>query len=244
MSHRFAWWRPRSDLPPFNHMGGSIGLQDMVLDRIQWISLHMASFGLVDCLPTAVRHQPLPAPGSAQESSLSPPGPSRARRSHADSEMRNPNAWGLGSSQIASLRSQGSGQEGPIEPWRHDCSATQTEKISPVVAGSAAWDHRAIPGVALQSRNQAPHPEAGASVPADEWAAVRSRRRRCFGTFVDRNPGALSEILRPAPRLQLRDRCVHPRSPACARRPEWPGPNPGRCLPDPVQACPATVRGS
>ncbi len=66
-----------------------------------------------------------------------------SRRSHADSEMRNPNAWGLGSSQIASLRSQCSGQEGPIEPWRHDCSATQTEKISPVVAGSAAWDHRA-----------------------------------------------------------------------------------------------------
>ncbi len=65
-------------------------------------------------------------------------------RAGTNSETRNPNALGLGSSQIASLRRlQVSCQEGPIEPWRHDCSATQTEKISPVVAGSAAWDHHA-----------------------------------------------------------------------------------------------------
>ncbi len=34
-------------------------------------------------------------------------------------------------------------REGLMEPWQHDCSATQTEKISPIAAGLAAWDRRA-----------------------------------------------------------------------------------------------------
>ena len=140
-------------------------------------------------------------------------------RADTNSETRNPNVLGLGSSQIASLRSQCSGQEGPIAPWRHDCSATQTEKTSPVAAGSAAWDHRARAPMQV--------PELRLRRPADPAVAGRTpERARLPADPRDRGLACRATWRQPVPIMpgNRRSGCSFPRrsQSRCARAP-WVG---------------------